>query len=251
MAKRRTKTEISRKGTRSKFAGNFILYVEGRNTEPSYFDLLKRANCKVCPVTIKGSGISKCVDFVNNAKAKYDKIPEKQKKKYAQRWLVFDYDGHSDFDAGIKLGRSLGFNVAFSSMCIEYWFVLHFQQHDGTPIPLKGTSHSKAQIEIINRHIKAYNKKNGASVPLYDDSSKVIEESFFELMMAVDPNTHNRRVEDACSRAESIHNTKKVNGQEFSESVTSMYQLLIELGVLTKKKEIKNGEKVEVWRVSM
>ena len=252
MEKKRSKITVRRQNYRTKFSGNFILYVEGRNTEPSYFELLKRTNCKVCPVTVKGSGISKCVDFVKEAQRKYDKLSETQRKKYTQRWLVFDYDGHNDFEEGVKLGRSYGFNVAFSSMCIEYWFVLHFQNHDGQPIPMNGKSHSKAQIEIINKHIEAYNKKFKASIPLYDDTSKVIEEEFFELMLAIDPVTHNRRIEDACLRAESIHSLKRKSGQEFSESVTNLYQLLIELGVFVKVKEMTKGKsEVERWRLSI
>lgn len=41
--------------------------------------------------------------------------------------MIFDYDGHDDFWDAIKFARKNGFQVAFSSMCIEYWFVLHFE----------------------------------------------------------------------------------------------------------------------------
>ena len=85
---------------------------------------------------------------------------KEEKEKYSGKWMIFDYDGHDDFWDAIKFARKNGFQVAFSSMCIEYWFVLHFENHDGNPIPIKEGSHSKAQIEMINKYIGQYNKKN-------------------------------------------------------------------------------------------
>lgn len=51
-------------------------------------------------------------------------------------------------------------------------------------------------------------------------------------MLAVDPQTHNRRILDAYDRAKAIHTKKKVNGAEFCESVTTMYEFLKEIGVV-------------------
>ncbi len=104
------------------------------------------------PVTRRGHGISSCVAFVNESEQKWKAMPIEEKAKYDKRWLVFDDDGRADFAEGIKLARDKGFGVAFSSMCIEYWFLLHFQNQDGSPIPMIGDSHSKAQIQTINKH---------------------------------------------------------------------------------------------------
>ena len=54
-----------------------------------------------------------------------------------------------------------------------------------------------------------------------------------ELMLSIDPNTKHRRIEDAFERAKKIHDSKKGNGCEFDESVTTIYELLLELGVLS------------------
>ena len=237
MAREHTHSIIRRKNQNTKRAQKILLYVEGRNTEPSYFDLLKRSNCTRIPVTVRGHGIGACVDFVKEVLGKYNTLPAKEKAKYKQRWMVFDNDGHEDFAEGIRLARKNGFKVAFSSMCIEYWFMLHFYDHNGSAIPLKGDSHSKAQIDEINKFIKKYNKSSNTNVRLYDEGSKKVEEELFDLMLAIDEITHHHRIEDAYQRAKVIHQIKKRNGDEFSESVTTMYELLEELGTVQKDKD--------------
>lgn len=215
----------------------FILYVEGRNTEKSYFDLLKKTNCKVIPVTKRGQGIAKCVDFVNDSDKAWNSLPKEERDKYEKRWLVFDADGRGDFYEGIKLARQKKFNVAFSNMCIEYWFMLHFYDHDGSEIPMLGDSHSAAQIRRINDFIKKYNKQALFPIAEYDSGSKKVEEDFFDLMMAIDPKTQKSRIVAAYERAKSIHAIKKMNGAEAKESVTTIYELLFELGVIERTKD--------------
>lgn len=233
-----------RKNTYKRIAGKknaprqFILFVEGRNTEKSYFDLLKKTNCKVTPVTRKGHGISRCVDFVNESYKAWMSMPKDEKNRYDQRWLVFDADGRPDFAEGIKLARELQFGVAFSNMCIEYWFVLHFVNHNGDSIPLLEDSHSAAQIKMLNDYISKYNKAAAHRVAEYDSGSKTVDEDFFDLMMANDPQLKKSRIVLAFERAKAIHERKKTNGAEFLESVTTIYQLLLELGVI---EESDNG----------
>lgn len=223
-----------KRATSKERLSKFILFAEGRNTESSYFNLLGRANCKVIPITKKGNGISKCVDFVNDSQKAWNSMPVEEREKYDERWLVFDADGRADFVAGIKLAQKKGFHVAYSNMCIEYWFMLHFYNHSGEQIPMIGNSHSEAQIREINRFIKKYNKQAKIPVREYSIASKKIEEDFFDLMLAVDPITHKRRIVSAYERAKSIYDRKKVDGAEMSESVTTIFELLERLGSIYK-----------------
>lgn len=240
MAKDHSSFNVKRKNTRSREFKKIILYVEGRNTEYSYIKQLKKANCKVEPVTVRGSGIGNCMDFVKTSIVKFNNLSKKEKEKYSGKWMIFDFDGHHDFWDAIKFARKNDFQVAFSSMCIEYWFVLHFEAHDGNPIPVKGGSHSKAQIEMINKYINQYNRKAGESICLYDMNRKEIEDDFFDFLMAEDDITHNRRIINAYQRAKAIHEYKLAVGSEYLESVTTIYQLMEELGTIqynTQKKK--------------
>ena len=212
-----------------------IIYAEGRNTEYNYCEQLKRQNCSLVPVVQRGHGIGNCVDFVEESNKKFNNLSKEQRDKYKQKWLMYDCDGHEDFAESIVKARKYGFKVVFSNMCIEYWFVLHFYTHDGRPISMKADSHSQAQIDMINDYIKRYNRKAVAKVKEYDGDSKKVEDDFFDLMLAVDPQTHNRRIIDAYDRAKTIHTKKKANGAEFCESVTTMYEFLKEIGVIKEK----------------
>lgn len=232
MARNHSKAATTRKNQGTKKINKMILYCEGRNTEPSYFELLKKNNCKVVPVVVQGHGIGSCMEFVEEANKKYNCLSKIQRDKYSQKWLVYDCDGHEDFAVSIKKAREYGFRVAFSNMCIEYWFALHFYDLDGQPIPMKGESHSRAQIDLVNRAIELYNRKSPVKVKPYDCDSKAVEEDFLDLLMAIHPETHNQRLVDAYNRAKAIHETKKAHGAEFAESVTTMYELMKELGVV-------------------
>lgn len=235
MGRNHSKAVTSRRSPGTRKVNKIILFCEGHNTEPSYFELLKKNNCKVVPVIVRGHGIGLCRDFVEEANKKYNCLSKAQRSKYSQKWLVYDCDGHEDFADSVKVAREYGFRVAFSNMCIEYWFALHFFDLDGQPIPMKGDSHSQAQIDLVNRAIELYNKKAPVKVKLYDCDSKKVEEDLFDIMMSINSETHRPRLVDAYHRAKTIHETKKNQGAEFIESVTTMYELVKELGVVNEE----------------
>lgn len=245
MARDHSKYSLDYKRKMSRKSSQFIIYVEGRNTEASYLKLLKQSSCTIVPIVVKGNGIGSCVDFVETCNAKFNCLPPNKRLQYAEKWLMFDYDGHEDFRDAIKLARERGFNVAFSSMCIEYWFLLHFENHDGLPIPLIEDSHSMAQIKSINRHINKLNKSLKTPVAMYDSNSKCVKEDFYDLMLAVNEDTGNRRIVDAVIRAKNIYDRKRADGAETQESVTTIYQLLIALGAI-KVNEDDNRTKYEL-----
>jgi hypothetical protein len=88
---------------------------------------------------------------------------------------------------------------------------------------------------MINDYIIRYNRKAELKVKEYDVGSKKVEDDFFELMLAFDPQTHHRRILDAYARAKVIHVRKKADGAEFRESVTTMYEFLKEIGIVKEK----------------
>ncbi len=223
------KEAVLRRSRTSSKPQKFIIYVEGRNTEKSYLEKFKKTN--VTPVVVRGHGIASCLAFLEESEKHFNRLPSRTRNSYTQRWLMFDYDGRADFGEAVKEARKKGFKVAFSSMCIEYWFLLHFENHSGEPIPQQGDSHSQSQINMINRHLRKYNKSAKIPVAEYESDNKTIQDDLFDLMMAINPETKNPRIVDAINRAKNMHTSKKDCGQEFNESVTSIYELLEALGV--------------------
>ena len=58
MSRNHSRVVTSRRNQGTKIVNKVILFCEGRNTEPSYFELLKKNNCKVVPVVVPGHGIA-------------------------------------------------------------------------------------------------------------------------------------------------------------------------------------------------
>ena len=57
MARDHSKYSLDLKNRVSSKPSQFIIYVEGRNTEDSYLKHLKNSSCTIVPVVEKGKGI--------------------------------------------------------------------------------------------------------------------------------------------------------------------------------------------------
>lgn len=125
---------LKRRGPTREQKPFILLFCEGKNTEPAYFDALvlwlRPPSVKVLP--IGDQGLQRSV--VENA--------IKQKVEYADRlysvdpvWCVFDADPNpgqaSRFNEAIGLAEANGLRVAWSNQAFEYWLLLHFQDHAG------------------------------------------------------------------------------------------------------------------------
>jgi hypothetical protein len=61
----------------------------------------------------------------------------KERNSYDSVWLFFDHDNWPQLEAAFKIINKEGFCIAYSAMCIEHWFILHFENcgrsfQDGT-----------------------------------------------------------------------------------------------------------------------
>ncbi|MBI1184284.1 hypothetical protein GC194_08425 [bacterium] len=61
---------------------------------------------------------------------------KKERNSYDAVWLFFDHDNWPQLEAAFKIVNTEGFCIAYSAMCIEHWFILHFENcgrsfHDG------------------------------------------------------------------------------------------------------------------------
>lgn len=212
--KRREEPILERKEPIKPQKAKFLIFCEGENTEPSYFNQFKLSNAEIEPI---GEGYN-TISLVNRA----IKIVEQKKfhgKKYDQIWCVFDKDdfSDSDFNEAIRKAEANNMKVAFSNQAFEYWIILHFQDHQG------GQLHRNYYNEIINRHLSSYNLS-------YDGKdSKIITEGVFELLQSIPKNKKRSRQKNAIIRAKRIYDVKKNEPPAKTESNTSVYKLIEQL----------------------
>ena len=110
---------------------NYLIVCEGKQTEPNYFNGLKKkinekygnkVDVLIPNIEVKGTG-KNTTDLVNYT----DKFVNYSNKRYGQIWVVFDKDDYPDkqFNQAIK---NSSFNIAWSNPCFEIWILLHLKK---------------------------------------------------------------------------------------------------------------------------
>lgn len=110
---------------------NYLIVCEGKQTEPNYFNGLKKkinekyankVDVLIPSIEVKGTG-KNTTDLVNYT----DKFVNYSNKRYGQVWVVFDKDDYSDdqFDKAI---RTCDYNVAWSNPNFELWILSHLKK---------------------------------------------------------------------------------------------------------------------------
>ena len=125
---------ISRKDRRKSrrlAPANYLIVCEGKQTEPNYFNGLKRkinekygnkVDVLIPNIEIKGTGMN-TVSLVKYAEQKVNHSG----KMYAQVWVVFDKDDYSDNQFNSAIENS-NYNVAWSNPNFELWLLSHFKR---------------------------------------------------------------------------------------------------------------------------
>ena len=112
---------------------NYLIVCEGKQTEPNYFNGLKRkinekygnkVDVLIPNIEIKGIGMN-TVSLVKYTEQKVNHA----NKVYGQVWVVFDKDDYQDdqFDLAID---NCKYNVAWSNPNFELWLLAHFKRID-------------------------------------------------------------------------------------------------------------------------
>ena len=110
---------------------NYLIVCEGKQTEPNYFNGLKKkinekygnkVDVLIPSIEVKGTG-KNTTDLVNYT----DKFVNYSNKRYGQVWVVFDKDDYNDeqFDSAIK---NCDYNVAWSNPNFELWILSHLKK---------------------------------------------------------------------------------------------------------------------------
>lgn len=179
-----------------------LIVCEGKNTEVDYFEKFQIPGITIIPV---GTGLSTTKLVYEVEEIKNRELKRKKLKKFDEIWVVFDKDDNSDFEEAITLAKTLKYKVAYSNQAFEYWFVLHFIDHQGGAMPRTDYAGK------INNYLKPY----GAE---YDPKSKHVSDDMFDVLMAF--------LQEAYDRASRLLSTKKKHGQEYKESITTVHNLI-------------------------
>jgi RloB-like protein len=113
----------------------FIIFSEGKNTEPDYFRTLHRhlrgalldlelIDAAGVPFTIAEKACGRA------ASIRRRRGPRSSFEENDQVWAVFDRDEHPKVPEAIERCRVGNVNVAFSDPCFELWLLLHFDNFD-------------------------------------------------------------------------------------------------------------------------
>ncbi|MGQ4273406.1 RloB family protein [Terrihabitans sp. B22-R8] len=112
----------------------FIVYCEGQNTEPHYFQALmgRYPGCLVELKCVGGSGVpftvaEKAVEKLRAIRAANRRQERSSFEETDQVWAVFDRDEHPKYDEAVKLCEARGVGVARSNPCFELWLILHIE----------------------------------------------------------------------------------------------------------------------------
>jgi hypothetical protein len=127
--------DLGRKTQRRSPLKRFVIFTEGKNTEPTYFLALADALTKILVriEVLGGEGdpktlASKALDFKRGSTRGRRDISSYE--KHDQVWIVFDRDEHPKVKETIDNCRASGVHVAYSNPCFEIWLILHLQEFD-------------------------------------------------------------------------------------------------------------------------
>ena len=140
----------------------FVVFCEGKNTEPAYLKALKR----ICSSTIIDVQIHPGVGVPHTIATKAVELAESQgisrrrrlKKnsfeEHDQVWAVFDKDEHPKYEEAVERCESKGIGVGRSNPCFELWLILHDGEYN------KENNRHKVQSDFASMH-PAYKLRAG------------------------------------------------------------------------------------------
>ena len=207
-------TNLKRKSATLSIKKRILVVGEGVNTEPSYFRQFREPGLQVVAVGM-GESTRKLVNDIERVQAEQEK---KIGGSFDEVWAVFDKDSFSDFGAAISEAHAKGYKVAYSNQAIEYWFILHFIDHQGSP--LVRTEYARTLNKLLDEANAGFH---------YDPDAKEVSEEMFDLMY--------KQIQVAFDRASRIYQSKVECGNPTEESVTTIFQLVGSIKNLTTTEE--------------
>lgn len=87
---------------------------------------LPREKRRLLNIEIGQSQQNDPLSIVKEAERKV-KVAEKERNRYDAIWLFFDHDNWPQLKEALDRAGQRGFNLAFTAISLEYWFILHFE----------------------------------------------------------------------------------------------------------------------------
>lgn len=192
----------------------FLIVCEGLNTEPDYFGHFQQYFRRSAVKIISVGGAGNTIRVVERAHKECIKI------HYDQVWVVFDKDDFpaDHFNNAIIMADNSGYGVAYSNQSFEYWFILHFEDHQGGPM------HRNQYSEKLNGYLGSHGLTYNAN------GSKNISDAFFRVLMGIDEKKRDSRLNLAIKRAKKgllLH--ENTISPALAESTTRVHELVEEL----------------------
>lgn len=217
---------VSRKVGTDEIHKRILVVGEGVNTVPSYFEKFKEPHVVVVPIGL-GEGTRKLVNDVERYKADEER---KLGTTFDEVWVAFDKDSFKDFEQAISEARAKGYNVAYSNQAVEYWFILHFMDHQGAG--MNRGEYAKTLNDLLEKE----------RIPIkYDPDAKEISDELFDVL--------DKRIQSAYDRADKIYTEKLNRNASTEESITTIHLLVKSIkGMTSTSEQRKLKEKEDSMR---
>lgn len=184
----------------------FVIFSEGRNTEPNYFRAIRSEllGALVEVEIIDAAGVP--MTIAEKAATHAARMAKGSRRRSSfeeadQVWAVFDRDEHPDVENAIKRCRAKKVGIAFSDPCFELWLVLHFREFD------RPDDRHRVQAEL-EKVCPGYDRKSGKS----PDCAKLMPD-----------------VAKAEERAEAQLVRREAEGGKISRPSTTVHHLTLEM----------------------
>jgi hypothetical protein len=77
---------------------------------------------------------------------------KKERNPYEAIWLFFDHDNQPQLREAFELMEKEGFKMAYSSICIEHWFIMHFENCG------RAFANGDEAVKYLRKYIPDYHK---------------------------------------------------------------------------------------------
>ena len=129
---------LRRRAARREPRVRFYIFCEGRNTEPTYIQAIKRFyfGALISVEIYREAGVPYTQVQQAISKVKELGLGKRQRKVLSsfeisdQIWVMFDRDEHPRYLEAVNMCAVNNIHVAHSNPCFEVWLLLHFREYD-------------------------------------------------------------------------------------------------------------------------